>query len=477
MKILKKVQLKICVVLTALFLVAASIFGFNVKSSVTADAAEMPANVTYINTDVKSITFAQHPNQVYFGFELTVSDYGDYGKFETDLKEDITATAIYQEYITSWLTHYKNFPEMNSEGSRFTIAYTYWNGSSLGNKFLNALGHRSNLKVLELGYVIYIPAGTTFPSLGYIYNHCKGTPVMYRTTTDVAFFFNGTDFVSMAYSTAIQRQAAVEEVQNVNYDNYHQAEKVQAEALVETYVKKIKLCSSGYQIEDLLKEYKDNLKKIMTVADYFTLGDQRMAAKEALTAYITENFAEEDYDEADWLELMSIKQQGALLIDSVNALGEADVVLNTLKIAADNVLNKAEKPAFHTYVETLIQQLQAAFKAELYREAERAQGEAILQEAAQTLTNAKNYNEVDGLSVNYLVKLNALKTAAELDAEENANNQQPDSSTPDKDSNDNTPAKDSGCGSVANVTSIIFGVAFMAGSMLIKKKADNKDEN
>ena len=70
MKILKKVQLKICVVLTALFLVAGVLCGLNVSAQgVKAEAAEMPSNVTYIDTEVKAIAYAQHPSQVYFGFQ------------------------------------------------------------------------------------------------------------------------------------------------------------------------------------------------------------------------------------------------------------------------------------------------------------------------------------------------------------------------------------------------------------------------
>ena len=475
MKILKKVQLKICVVLTALFLVAGVLCCFNVSAQgVKAEAAEMPSNVTYVNTDVKNIVYVQHPSQVYFGFQLTVSDYDDYGKFETDWMSDASAAAIYNDYMTSWVTHWKNFPNMNSEGNRFTISYSYWNGSSLGSRFTDAVGHRSDLKLLEYGYAIYIPAGTTFPSLGYVYNRCEGTPVMYRTTTDTAFFFNGSDFVPMAYSAAVDRRAAAEELKAMDYSDYYEAEIAQAKALVDAYVKQINICNSGYQIQDVLTDFYAELDKIMTKADYATLATQKVEAKAALSSYIA-GFSEENYEESDWANLLAIKDQGEMLIDSINALGEVDVVLAVLKLAADNVITKSEKADFNAYKQAAVQQLVAAFKAELYKEAERAQGEALVAEGSQILEKATTYNEADGLLANYLVKLNALKTAAELETEgENNTPSQPDSST--SDSNQTAP-KEEGCGSVASATGIIFGVALMAVSMVIKKKADNKDEN
>ena len=474
MKILKKVQLKICVVLTALFLVAGVLCGLNVSAQgVKAEAAEMPSNVTYIDTEVKAIAYAQHPSQVYFGFQLTVSDYNQFGKVETDWKDDATAAAIYNDYMTSWLTHWKNFPEMNSEGSRFTINYSYWNGAALGNAFLDTVAHRSNLPLLEYGYAIFIPAGTTFPSLTYVYNKCQGTPIMYRTTKDVAFYFNGDTFVTMAYSAALERKAAVAEIKGVNYSNYYEAEVAQVEALVDSYVKRVNVCTSGFQVEDALTEFYAELQNVMTKSDYATLEAQKTEAKAELSAYIA-SFSATDYEPMDWLNLIAIKTQGETLIESIQVKGEVEVVLAVLKLAADNVITKAEKPAFNAYVETAKQQLAAAFKAELYYAEQIAEGEALIQEGEAAIAEATTYNEVDGLLANYLVKINEIKTAAEVDAE-GENTQQPDSST--SSDSEVTEQPKEGCGSVASATGIIFGVAFMAVSMVIKKKADNKDEN
>ena len=471
MKSLKKIQLKIFVAFTTLFLVAVSVFGINVKG-ISAKAADIPDNTTYISTEVERIVYAQHPNQVYFGFALTQSDYDDHGKFETDWKEKPEYQTTYNDYINNWLTYYKNFADMNSEGVRFTINYTYWNGAAFGSGFTNTVAHRSSLKLLEYGFAIYIPAGTTFPSFTYVVNGCTGNPVMYKTTTDKAFFFDGDEFVSMPYSAAVERRAAYEELKAFDYSNYYEAEVAKAETIVDTYMKKINVCNSGYQVQDALQEFYATIAKVMTKTDYATLATQKVEAKAELAAYIA-GFSQADYENMDWMRMLDIQIQGEILIDSVNAMGEVEVVLEVLKLAADNVLTKTEKPVFEEYVAEKIQQLTAAFNADLYYEAERAEGAALISQGTNAIASANTYNEVDGLYANYLVKINSIKTAVQIDAETEVEIPQPDSSN----SGNQNASKDEGCGSVASATGIIFGVAVMAVSMVIKKKADNKDEN
>ena len=195
MKLLKRIQPKLFVVFMALFLASVSLFAGLKILHVSADGDEMPAEITYIDTEVEGIAFVQHPEVVFLGFNLTESDYSDFGPFEGDFAgKDSYET--YEKYIRLWLTYWENFPQMNSEGVRFDQLYAYWDGSSVGyGRFADTVAHRSTLKLLQYGFSISIPAGTTFPSATYVKGNCEGTPIMYRTTKDVAFYYNGTSFV------------------------------------------------------------------------------------------------------------------------------------------------------------------------------------------------------------------------------------------------------------------------------------------
>ena len=441
MKILKmitpqKLVAWIALLLTTIFLCFGVSFVKTAADSATGVTTE--DGVTYIDTEVKHIVFAQHTSVVFFGFELTESDYDDYGVYEGDFGGQPAYNA-YESYIATQLTYWKNFSSMNSEGKRFDQLYAYWNGSSVGPaKFANTLAHRSTLRLLEYGFLISIPAGTTFPSLTYVKGNCEGTPIMYRTTQDKAFYYDGSSFVELSYAIAEKRAEATAALQAVKYNQYNTEERAQVKALVEETTAKIKLSFSSVMLDDILADFYAQLDDIMTIADYEALAVRKQEVKADLDAFFA-SFAEENYEAAEWASLQMVRSEGEALIDSLTSEAALNAAVTSIQYAANSILTAEEKAGLVSYAADAAQRLENSFVQALYRDAERAQGLAIVEEGVAAIENAASYEEVDGLEGEYIARIAALKTDEQLTEEENKANAE--SSAPEV---DDEPTQDNG---------------------------------
>ena len=469
MKIMKKAQFKIFVLLTAVLLMFASLWTGAYLPRAYADDTFDESKVTYIDTNVENITYAQHPECVFLGFELSESDYDEFGLFEGDFAgKEVHYT--YEKYIALWLTYWKNFSSMNSEGVRFTQLWAYWNGSSVGEvRFANTVAHRSSLKLLEYGFMVSIPAGTTFPSLTYVKGECKGDPIMYKTTEDRAFYFNGSEFVLMPYEVAEERTSAMEELDSINYNTYYEAERAQVKALVEKTKANLEVSFSSFAIKDVMAQFYTALDEIMTVADYQELAKEKAQAKATLEAFFAD-FVQESYEESDWNTILEIKNEYAAVIDSITTLGAADAAVTSVKFAANSVLTKSEKEGLAAYCAAAAEKVEQAFDAALYREEERAQGAALVQAGKAAIKNASTYGEADALKTEYIERIRALKTSAQWEEEERLDSSVDSSSSSEETVSGDAPEK-SGCGSVVSAASGLL-LAFAVGLVVIKKKKD-----
>ncbi len=472
MGLLRRIQSKISVLLIALLMSVFLFAGWNfLQVSAVGDTNE----ITYIDTEVKNIAFVQHPSRVFFGFELTESDYDDFGLMEGDFGgTDVYTT--YEKYMALDLTYWKNFSQMNSEKVIFDQIYAYWNGSAVGPaRFANTVAHRSTLALLEYGFVISIPAGTTFPSLTYVAGNCQGTPIMYKTTEDKAFYYDGNSFAEMSYSIAKLRSDAEKEVDSINYNLYHSEERKQVKELVEAAKAQIKLSFSSFAVQDVLSQFYSDVNKIMTKEDYVLLASQKTAAKTLLATFF-DGLSASDYDTEDWQTVLSIKNDSNQVIDSCASKEDIDGVVTGVKFAVGNILKKDEKLAFAEYRAAAIQRLNDAFVETLYRDAERAQGAAFLQEGTQFLAQATTYGEVDAVESSYRAKISSLKTQAQWEEEEFKQEEENVSKEEKSSSEEETP-QESGCSSTANGVLVIFSLVFAVMLMIInRKRTDCKDE-
>lgn len=488
MKLFKKIRLNVFVVLVATFMLAFSLVaGVDVtlvSADVNSDAP--PAEITYIDTEVERIEFVQHPTNVFFGFRLTESDYDDFGAFEGDFA-GTDAYATYEKYVALWLTYWKNFSQMNSEGERFDQLYAYWDGSAVGPWFDNTVTHRCTLKRLNYGFVISIPAGTTFPSATYVYGDCQGTPIMYRTTENRAFYYNGTEFVSLAYEVAKGRKEAEAVLNAVDGKLYYEAERVEVEALVEAAKSDLKICLTSYTIQERMDTFYAALGEIMSKADYARLEELKADTKTSLLGYF-DGLSENAYDSEDWKTILALKDSANAIMDSVTSFDEIDGVVAGVKSAVEKVPTSQERKDFTGYRDAAVSRVVGAFHEDLYREAERAQGTALVQAGTQAVGRATTYDAVDALAAEYIAKIGALKTKAQWEAEEKESAEQgtEEDSTGSSENNNviiipgnvENGSEKSGCGSTIIAVSVTLAtMAVVAVTIiLIKYKAGKKNE-
>ena len=122
-----------------------------------------------------------------------------------------------------------------------------------------------------------------------------------------------------------------------------------------------------------------------------------------------------------------------------------------------------------------MQRLEDSFVEALYREQEREQGAAWLQEAKTIIEQAATKNEVDGVELTYTALISELKTQAQWESEEQQN--KPNDSTEKEESSvDETPPEESGCGSSLNQVGITLGMAIVAFMVINKKKDGQRNE-
>ena len=483
MKLLKKIRPNVFIALFAAFLLAISwMLGVGFVSASASD--EPPAEITYIDTDIEEIKFA-HPNDnIYLGFKLKDCDYANFGEFGCDFGgTDVYET--YEKYIRLWCTYWEYFPEMNSEGASFKALYTHWNDwHVVGASVMGTLSHQTSLTRLDYGFVISIPAGTTFPSATYVHGNCEGTPIMYRTKENQAFYYDGSKFQKLSYEVAESRIDAMTELGKVDKKQYNTAERAEVVKLIEETKENVKLCLTSFALQDVMDEFYAKLDKIMTKADYVELEKRKVETKAALETFFA-GLSKDAYADEDWKTIEALRGEANAMVETIKTFEEIDGAIASVKFAVNSVFTKEERAAFAAYRDAAVARVASAFNEALYRDVERAQGTTLVKAGKQAVENAETYNEVDAISADYIAQIAALKTKAQWEAEENAAN----NSSSEQEENSNkggnvvvgnnsavASTEESGCGSVMNSIGIIFGVTALAASVTIKNKVGKKDE-
>ena len=201
------------------------------------------------------------------------------------------------------------------------------------------------------------------------------------------------------------------------------------------------------------------------------LAAQKSQAKADLAAYF-DGFAQDAYGEAEWAMLAKIESEGYALIDAAVNADEIEEIVAGIKYAAEGVLTEEEKPAFAAYVAEATANVQNAFVASLYRDAERAEGTALVAETAKALAEAATYAEAEALELSALAKIGALKTAAQWEAEESMKPVIPETGASDL---EEEPAVNNGCASSMEGITAMFSVTTMFALMgIVNKKKEGK---
>ncbi len=476
MKTLKKAQFKIFVLLTALLLLCASFLASVPVARAFADDTLDESTVIYRDTEVENISIWQGVNGVFFGFRLTENDYNI--TFETDYG-GTPVYATYEKYVAVWLTYWKNFMGMNSEGAKFNQLYAYWNGSSMPADFANTVAHRVYTATgkmswtVEYGFIVTIPQGTTFPSAEYVKNGCEGDVIMYRTTETKSFYFNGKTFEVLAQEIMDARETAEDKISSVNLGAYHSAEQQKIQNYISEAEEQLSISFTEVAIQQVVTQFETNVAKLMTKADYKELADRKSKAIETDLPSIFNGFVEADYQAQDWAEIVAIQNESNDLINSLVSVQEVEDALDGIKFALDNVMTATEREAFAGYLVLAQASIQTAFNEALYRDAERAQGAAFVEEGKQAVSQTTTYAAADAVKLEYIAKINGLKTDAQYDEEERRQQEEDVIPTPPATDNGNqteSSSEEKGCGSSVNAIHTIFAATLVVAWIINKKK-------
>ncbi len=479
MKLSKEVKTRWITVIALLITVVFILSVFPIFPSMRRNAAlaEEKESVTYVDTDVEKIVFVQHTkpqNIVFLGFRLETSDYGDcrpwgysFGGTELD------------SYLSE-MTYWKDFERMNNQGVEFVQQYIYWNGFEVGPiMFEGTVAHRSTLDVLEYGFVINIPAGTTFPSEKYVSDVLAGaenpTPIIYKTTKDIAFYYNGTEFVEFSYSVAESRTAATNELDSVDIDLYYEAEQAQVRELIATAKAGIRQSITQLAVDDVMEDFNKKLANVMTIDDYAHLALKKDEAKAELNQFFM-GFSSKDYEAEDWKKILSIQSEGERVIGEISSIKDVEAALIGIKLAANNVLTAEEKVGFAEYVRAAAASLDEVCADEVYRDAEKEQRQKLIDEGKTAIAAATSYSEADGLQLSYTTKIQSLKTQAEWEEEEKNNQNDSSNGANQTDKNEGSVIvetvedEEEGCSGTIGGYGALFGVMVVASLVMIKKK-------
>ena len=226
------------------------------------------------------------------------------------------------------------------------------------------------------------------------------------------------------------------------------------------------------------------MKEIKTIEDYAKLATEKDKVKAEMVTYFN-TLTESAYGAEEWALISEIKAETNTLIDAAESMAQVSEIIGGIQYKVEEILTEEEKPAFAAYVAEAVKSVEGAFDASLYREAEAAQGAALIEEGKAALENAKTYGEADALELSYIATIEALKTAAEWTAEEEANKkeepelptkpEQPEPSTDNNASDDASDKKGLGCGSSVVETLVVISMALAFTLVLILKNKKRMD--
>ena len=307
---------------------------------------------------------------------------------------------------------------------------------------------------------------------------CNGTPIVYRTTENKAFYFDGTGFKPLGWHIVEARTNALELMESVDRDAYYPEEREMVDALIEETIVNIKLSISTLAVEETINNFNAKISQIMDKEGYKNLNDYKLTVKGNLANYFN-GLVESEYDAEEWAIIENIRSGYVTLVDAATSNEEVKALENGVKYAAEMVLKATEKADFEAYRAAMAAMVENSFDAALYREAERAQGEALAAEGKQLVEKAVSYDEVDGVATEYIASIKALKTDAEWTQEET--NREEENAKPEnsgKEENSSNEGKESGCQSAAGATGVMLGMAVLAASVILKnkKRIGHKDE-
>ena len=335
-------------------------------------------------------------------------EYQTYNTGKVVIAMDTTASAVY--FATA-------------EGKQFDVPtgwdekFTFVAGSGVG---VTINGTQINMNDIKVPGTMYVNlqttavAGDVLAIGGTFYNVAFAVKYVIEETK---FVFDGASWLDELTATKRDAKAALDEYKATFVEeDYYADEWASFATIIEAGKAKIDSATNADEVAGTLADVKKSMDEVVTKAEADAIfeGLKDTAAAD-LAAYKTEA----DYRAAEWTEIQTIIQTATTEIKAAESVTAINTAVNTAKAAIDALKTKAQWEADEAAVAAAKADL-AAYKTEAdYREAEWTAIQAIITEANAAIDGAiGNQEAIDGIVAAAKAEMDAIKTAAQLEAEE-----------------------------------------------------------
>ena len=234
---------------------------------------------------------------------------------------------------------------------------------------------------------------------------------------ETKFVFDGASWLDELTATKRDAKAALDEYKaSFAEEDYYADEWASFDTIIEAGKTKIDSATNADEVAAALADAKKSMDDIVTKAEADAIFE---GLKDTAAADLAAYKAEADYRAAEWAQIQTIIQTATAEIKAAESVTAINTAVNTAKEAIDALKTKAQWEADEAAVAAAKADL-AEYKAEAdYREAEWTAMQAIITEANTAIDGAiGNQEGIDAIVASAKEEMDAIKTAAQLEAEE-----------------------------------------------------------
>ena len=335
-------------------------------------------------------------------------EYETYNIGKVIIAMDTTASAVY--FATA---EGKQFDAPTGWDEKFAFVANSGVGVTINGKQIDM----SDIKVPGTMYVnlqTTAVAGDVLAIGGTFYNVAFAVKYVIEETK---FVFDGASWLDELTATKRDAKAALDEYKATFVEeDYYADEWASFDTIIEAGKAKIDAALNADEVAGALADAKKSMDDVVTKAEADAIfeGLKDTAAAD-LAAYKTED----DYRAAEWAQIQAIVEAASTEIKAAESVTAINTAVNTAKEAIDALKTKAQWEADEAAVAAAKADL-AEYKAEAdYREAEWTAMQAIITEANTAIDGAiGNQEGIDAIVSSAKEEMDAIKTAAQLEAEE-----------------------------------------------------------
>ena len=335
-------------------------------------------------------------------------EYTTYNVGKVIIAMDTTASAVY--FATA---EGKGFDAPTGWEEKFEFVANSGVGVTLNGTQINM----NDIKVPGTMYVnlqTTAVAGDVLAIGGTFYNVTCAVKYVIEETK---FVFDGASWLDELTATKRDAKAELDEYKDTFVEeDYYADEWASFDTIIEAGKAKIDSAMNADEVAGALADAKKSMDDVVTKAEADAIfeGLKDTAAAD-LAAYKTED----DYRAAEWAQIQAIVEAASTEIEAAESVTAINTAVDTAKAAIDALKTKTQWEADEAAVAAAKADL-AAYKTEAdYRDAEWTAMQAIITEANTAIDGAiGNQEGIDAIVSSAKEEMDAIKTAAQLEAEE-----------------------------------------------------------